>query len=163
MKTFKCFIQTLSSVFILAAVPLAASAQSLPDPSAPTGLPSVPTTRVIAIGRATAKWTPDALRTVMPSEVQETVTLYLQGKLDQWFVRKDKPGVVFIFNSSDPREVHEMLEALPLGREDMMDFELIPLGPLAPLGLLLDPQPGVPKDDEAIGRGDGNAKAALRR
>ncbi|TPG16451.1 hypothetical protein EAH87_14580 [Sphingomonas koreensis] len=123
---------------IAAATPLPARAQSATGPVSPPGLPSVPVTKVMAIGHVTAKWTPETLRTVMPREVRETVALYLQGKLDQWFVRKDQPGVVFIFNSSDPKEVHDMLEALSLGREGMMDFDLIPLGPLAPLGLLLD-------------------------
>lgn len=107
--------------------------------AAPPGLPVVPVTKVIAIGRVTDRWTPEAIRTVMPREVRETVALYLQGRLDQWFVRKDQPGVVFVFNATDPREVHELLEALPLGREKMMTFDLIPLGPLAPLGLLMPP------------------------
>ncbi|TPG40514.1 hypothetical protein EAH79_11450 [Sphingomonas koreensis] len=129
----------LAASVVAAALP-SARAQSAPGPASPPGLPSVPVTKVIAIGHVTAKWTPEALQTVMPREVRETVALYLQGKLDQWFVRKDQPGVVFVFNSSDPREVHEMLEALPLGREGMMDFDLIPLGPLAPLGLLLGTQ-----------------------
>lgn len=29
------------------------------------------------------------------------------------------------------------MEALPLGQADMMRFELIPVGPLSPLGLML--------------------------
>lgn len=114
-----------------------AAAQTGSGTAQPPALPVVPVTKVIAIGRVTDKWTPDAIRTVMPREVRETVALYLQGRLDQWFLRKDQPGVVFVFNSSDPREVHDLLEALPLGQEKMMTFDLIPLGPLAPLGLLL--------------------------
>jgi hypothetical protein len=35
----------------------------------------------------------------------------------------------------------EMLEALPLGREHLMSFELIPLGPLTPLRQLLPAHP----------------------
>ena len=30
-----------------------------------------------------------------------------------------------------------MLEALPFGQANVMEFELIPIGPLGPLGLLL--------------------------
>lgn len=116
-----------------------AAAQTGGGTAQPPWLPVAPVTKVIAIGRVTDRWTPDAIRTVMPREVRETVELYLQGRLDQWFVRKDQPGVVFVFNSSDPREVHDLLEKLPLGQEKMMAFDLIPLGPLAPLGLLLPP------------------------
>jgi hypothetical protein len=39
-----------------------------------------------------------------------------------------------------PSEAHKPLEDLPSGRAGMMTFELIPLGPLWPLGLLL-PEP----------------------
>lgn len=40
-------------------------------------------------------------------------------------------------NVTDPAEAHKLLEELPLGQADMMTFELIPVGPLWPLGLLL--------------------------
>ena len=102
----------------------------------PPGLPVVPVTKVIAIGRVTDCWTPDAIRSVMPREVRDTVALYFQGRIDQWFMRKDEPGVVFVFNATDADEVRDLLEALPLGHEKMMIFDLIPVGPLAPLGLL---------------------------
>src|SRR5215831_5252604 len=42
-------------------------------------------------------------------------------------------GVVFILNVTDLAAAHEMLEKLPLGQAHFMSFELIPLGPLAPL------------------------------
>jgi hypothetical protein len=40
-------------------------------------------------------------------------------------------------NVTDPAEAHKLLEALPLGQADMMTSELIPVGPLWPLGLML--------------------------
>src|SRR5215471_19338435 len=40
---------------------------------------------------------------------------------------------VFILNVTDLAAAHEMLEKLPLGQAHLMSFELIPLGPLAPL------------------------------
>lgn len=126
--------------FDAAALALAASLFATPVvaqvAAQPPGSPNVPTTKVIAIGSVTAKWTPDAIRTVMPAEVRDTVRLYLTGKVDQWYVRRDRPGVVFILNMSDPAEAERLLDDLPLGREGMMTFEVIPIGPLAPLGLL---------------------------
>jgi hypothetical protein len=73
----------------------------------------------------------------MSREVPDTVRLYLGGKIDQWYLRQDGKGVVFILNLSSAEEAHSMLEALPLGQAKLMTFELIPLGPLSPLGLLL--------------------------
>jgi hypothetical protein len=69
--------------------------------------------------------------------MREPARLYLVGKIDQWFFKTDESGVVLIMNLADPHEAHELLEQLPLGRAGMMEFELIPLGPLKPLGLLL--------------------------
>lgn len=78
---------------------------------------------------------------VMQGEVRDTVRLYLAGKLDQWFVRRDQNGVVFLLNVNSVEEAHALLEKLPLGEEKLMEFDLIPLGPLSPLGLLLQEAP----------------------
>jgi hypothetical protein len=48
------------------------------------------------------------LKPILPSEVRETVQLYLAGKLDQWFVKQDQTGVVFILNVTDPKEAGEL-------------------------------------------------------
>jgi hypothetical protein len=97
----------------------------------------VPTTKLLAIGSFTAKATPSLSKPVLPSEVRETVLLYLNGKIDQWFVKQDQSGVVFIMNLTDPKEAHELLEKLPLGQAGLMEFQIIPLGPISPLRMLL--------------------------
>ena len=81
----------------------------------------------------------------MPSEVRETVKLYLGGKIDQWYVRQDKPGVVFLLNVTTVAEAHALLESLPLGVQKLMEFDLVPLGPLTPLSLLVNP-PAAPAE-----------------
>jgi hypothetical protein len=98
------------------------------------------TTKVLAIGSWTAKATPDTRPAIMPSEARDTLRLQLAGKIDQWFAKSDGSGAVFLMNVTDPAEAHKLLEDLPLGRAGMMTFELIPMGPLWPLGLLL-PEP----------------------
>jgi hypothetical protein len=45
--------------------------------------------------------------------------------------------VVFIMNVTDPKEAHELLDKLPLGQAGLMEFQMIPLGPLSPLRTLL--------------------------
>ena len=123
------------SVFFLAALCPAIA----PGQTAPITTP-VPTTKVLAIGHiVTAGGAPDpqALRAIMPSEVRDTVNLYLAGKLDQWFVRQDTNGVVFLLNATSVADATEMLSKLPLVKAKRMEFELIPLGPLSPLRYLL--------------------------
>ena len=134
------FLKTrLARTALAACAALALSAPASHAQTPPPGMPAVPTTRILALGHVTPKFTPSALKAVMPDELRETVKLYLQGKIADWYTRKDRPGVVFLFNTSDPKEAQALLDALPLGKQGLMDFDLVPLGPLAPLGLLLSP------------------------
>jgi hypothetical protein len=107
----------------------------------PLAAVTVPTTKILAIGNVTAKGTPDAIGAVLPFEVRATVRLHLAGKIDQWFFQNESYGVVFIMNCTTVAEAHELLEKLPLGMAGMMEFELIPLGPLKPLAGLLGDSP----------------------
>ena len=95
--------------------------------------PPTPTTRILAIGTLNPGLDPTAARAILPTEVRETVKLYLDGKIDQWYSLQDRRGVAFILNVTDTGAAHEMLEKLPLGQAHMMTFDLIPLGPLNPL------------------------------
>jgi hypothetical protein len=124
----------ICALVLAAGTPLKATAQS-PSPSPETG--TGPSGKLLAIGTRTPKATPNALAPAMQSEVQETVRLYLSGKLEQWFIKRDRTGVVFILNVDDPAQGRELLDSLPLARAGLMEFQIIPIGPLAPLGLLL--------------------------
>jgi hypothetical protein len=105
---------------------------------------NTPTTRILAIGTLTHGVDPAAARAILPAEVRETVKLYLDGKIDQWYSLQGRPGVAFILNVTDPAAAHEMLENLPLGQAHLMSFELIPLAPLNPLRLLQGMTTGSP-------------------
>lgn len=100
---------------------------------------NVPTTHILAIGTIVPGADLQKVQATLPSEVRATVQLELDGKIDQWFSQTDRRGVVFILNVTDPTVARQMLEALPLGQAKLMTFELIPLGPLAPLRQLLAP------------------------
>jgi hypothetical protein len=109
-----------------------AQASARVEPAATSAL-VVPATKLLAIGSFTAKATPDVWQPILPSEVRETVRLYLAGKIDQWFVKQDQSGVVFIMNLTDPKQAHDLLDKLPLGQAGLMEFQLIPLSPLRAL------------------------------
>jgi hypothetical protein len=57
------------------------------------------------------------------------------------YVRQDGKGVVFLLNVTSLEEAHSLLEKLRLGQTGLMEFDLMPLGPLNPLRLLLSKQP----------------------
>ncbi len=97
----------------------------------------VPTTKILAIGNFTPKATEDVWKPILPSEARATAQLYFSGKIDQWFVKQDKSGVVFLLNVTGTKEAHELLDKLPLGKAGLMEFQLIPLGPLGPLRAIM--------------------------
>ncbi|MBV8604820.1 MAG: hypothetical protein JO224_09080 [Pelomonas sp.] len=90
-------------------------------------------TRILAIGTVAPDADLQKLRAILPAEARETVRLYLDGKVDQWYSLQASRGVVFVLNGTDVAAAREMLEQLPLGRAHLMRFELLSLGPLNPL------------------------------
>ena len=85
--------------------------------------------------------TPEQIMKIMPAEIRATVPLYLDGKIQQWYMRGDGRGVVFIMNCKDVAEARALIEGLPLSKENLMDEQFIPVGPLLPLGMLLRDSP----------------------
>ena len=119
----------------------AALVAAAPGAIAQPASPPTPTTRILAIGTIQPGADLQQVRRILPGEMQATAELYLQGKIDQWYSLQGRPGVVFILNVTDPAMAKDMLEALPLGREHLISFELVPLGPLTPLRQLLPAHP----------------------
>src|SRR5215472_12788286 len=96
---------------------------------------STPTTKILAIGTINPGVDLAKVFAILPNEVRDTVDLYLNGKIDQWYSQQERRGVVFILNDvfTDPAAARDILEKLPLGQAHLMSFELIPIGPLNPL------------------------------
>jgi hypothetical protein len=95
------------------------------------------TTGVIVILTVKAGVTREKVMAVMPAEVRETVQLYLNGKIREWYSRHDGRGVVLLLDTRDVAEAHAIMEGLPLAKENIMDHEYIAVGPLLPLRLLI--------------------------
>ena len=94
-------------------------------------------THVLAILSVTPGTTPEQINPVMQEEVQDTLKLYLTGKIEQWYARGDGKGVVFLMNCSTVDEARAVLEALPLAQHHLATFDYMALGPLTPLRLLI--------------------------
>ncbi|HET7105917.1 MAG TPA: hypothetical protein VFI38_03840 [Candidatus Acidoferrum sp.] len=94
-------------------------------------------TGVLAILTPRPGVTVEQIMKIMPAEIRATVPLYLDGKIQQWFTRGDGRGVIFLLNCKDAAEARALLESLPLSKENLVDEQFIPVGPLMPLGILL--------------------------
>jgi hypothetical protein len=120
--------------FLVAALPVAAFAQSQSGQG--LGAPGVAlpkTTEVMVLLTPKQAVTRQQIMAVMPSEIRETVKLYLDGKIHQWYSRGDGKGVIFLIDAKTQAEARAVMETLPLAIEHLVDHEYIPVGPLMPL------------------------------
>jgi muconolactone delta-isomerase len=76
----------------------------------------------------------------LPKEVPATLQLYLDGKMEQFWLREKEVGVIFLMNVDSVEEADKLLKGLPLGQAKLLTFDLMPIYPLLPLGMLMTPQ-----------------------
>jgi hypothetical protein len=126
--------------FLIAMLPVASIAQS--QSGVASGVPSVAipkTTEVLVIQTPKLGVTAQQILAVIPAEIRATVKLYLDGKISQWYSRGDGKGVIFLVDAKTEDEARAIMETLPLAKEQLMDHEYIPVGPLMPLRALMGP------------------------
>jgi hypothetical protein len=107
-----------------------AQAQAQAQALAPT------TTGVIVIVTVKAGVTREQVMAIMPAEIRETLQLYLNGKIREWYSRGDGRGVVLLLDTRDVAEARAIMDGLPLGKQNLVDDEFIPVGPLMALRML---------------------------
>jgi hypothetical protein len=130
----------LMTAFLSAVLPLASVAQSQSGPA--SGVPSVAipkTTAVLVIQTPKQGVTAQRIMAVIPAEIRATVNLYLDGKIREWYSRGNGKGVVFLIDAKTEDEARAIMESLPLAKEQLMEDEYIPVGPLMPLRTLIGP------------------------
>lgn len=92
--------------------------------------------KVMAIASLKAPLTLEQRQQIMPNEVPATLKLYLNGTIEQFWFR-DKAGPIFLMNVESVEQAKAAVDALPLTSANLATYELMPLGPLMPLGLLI--------------------------
>ena len=92
--------------------------------------------KVMAIGTL-KPLTPDQRQKYLPPEVPATLHLYLDGKMEQFWLRDKEEGVIFLMSVASVDEANRLLKALPLVQDGLLTFDLMPIGPLLPLGMLM--------------------------
>src|SRR5579885_3170946 len=122
---------------LVAATSAIANSQS--QPGSASGVPSaaIPkTTAVLVLLSPKPGVTAQQVMAVIPEEIQETVKLYLDGKIREWYSRGDGKGVIFLLDVKTEAEARALMETLPLAKHQLMEHEYIPVGPLMPLRAL---------------------------
>ena len=108
-----------------------------PSTQPPSGVPTPKTTEVMVILTAKPGVERQQIMKVMPAEIRATVKLYLGGKIRRWYSKGDGRGVIFLLDVSTVDEAEAIMDTLPLSKENLMDHEFVPVGPLLPLALLI--------------------------
>ena len=103
----------------------------------PSGAISPKTTEVMVVLTAKQGISREQIMKIIPAEIRATVKLYLDGKIRQWYSRGDGRGVVLFLDVKTVDEAHAVMDMLPLSKENLMDHEYIPVGPLLPLATLI--------------------------
>ena len=93
--------------------------------------------QILAISKLKEGVTPDQIGAHGADEVKHTLEAYLDGKIRNFWFLMNRPGVVFMLESTDEDEARRIMEELPLVVAGLMDVDLIPLQPLLPLGTLI--------------------------
>jgi len=105
---------------------------------AQTQTPTSTIAGVLALLKAKPGVTRERILAIMPAEIRATVQLYPDGKNPR--SREDGKGGIFLLNTRDVEDARSIMESLPLAKENMLDHEYIPVGPLMPLRLLMGSQ-----------------------
>lgn len=92
--------------------------------------------KILAVGTLKALTEEQSSR-IFPNEVPATLKLYLGGKIEQFWLRDEMKGAVFILNVESISEAESLLGELPFTKENLHTFDLYPMGPLLPLGFLI--------------------------
>jgi hypothetical protein len=126
--------------FLSAMLPAAPEAHSQSGVASGVPSPAIPpTTAVLVILTPRQGVTPRQIIAVMPEEVRATVKLYLDGKIRELYSRGDGKGVVFLVEAKSEDEARTTMETLPLAKQQLMDHQYVPVGPLMPLRMLIGP------------------------
>ncbi len=123
--------------FLLSMLPAATVLAQSQGPQAPSGVPTPKFTQVMVIVTARPGVNPQQIMKVMPDEIRATVKLYLDGRIREWYSKGDGRGVILFLDVKTVDEAHALMDAMPLAKENLIDHEYIPVGPLLPLGSLI--------------------------
>ena len=122
---------------LMSMLPAAMVAQSPPSQQPP----KPKTTEVLVIQTVKEGVALPQVMAILPAEIRATVKLYLEGKIRQWYSRGDGRGVVFLIDAKTVDEANAVIETMPLSKENLVDHEYIPVGPLLPLAALIGGPP----------------------
>jgi hypothetical protein len=74
---------------------------------------------------------------LLSDEVKHTLESYLDGHIRSFWFQAETAGIVLLLESADKEEAQRVLGELPLAVAGIIEFDVVPLQPLTPLGMLI--------------------------
>jgi hypothetical protein len=93
--------------------------------------------KVFAIGSLTKPLPDEEREALLQKEVPHTLSMYLEGPIEQFWFRQDRPGPIFLMEVNSIEEAKTAVNAMPIVVAGVASYDFIPVGPLAPLGRLI--------------------------
>lgn len=85
--------------------------------------------KILAIEKDVPGITPDQFRPHLKAEAQRAWELYQSGAFRECYFREDRPNAILILECNNISEARDILNTLPLAKEGLIAFEVIPLKP----------------------------------
>lgn len=85
--------------------------------------------KILAIEKEIPGVTDDAFRPHLKEEAARVWELYQAGLIRELYFRQDQPNAVLVLECADAEEAQELFNTLPLVKEGLIAFEIIPLTP----------------------------------
>jgi muconolactone delta-isomerase len=85
--------------------------------------------KILALERKVPGVTEEAFKPYLKEEAARVWELYRAGAFCELYFRQDEPSAVLILECEDVEEAKGFLNTLPLVREGLITFDVIPLTP----------------------------------
>lgn len=83
--------------------------------------------KILAIEREILGFSNEDFRPHLKEEAVKVWELYQSGAIRELYFRQDQPSAVLVLECAYAEEARELLDTLPLVREELITFDIIPL------------------------------------
>jgi hypothetical protein len=94
--------------------------------------------KILAMDKLLPGITLEKVQPHLQAESKHAWQLYARGIFRELYFRGDRPGAVIILECKDVEEAKKIMADLPLVKENLIEFEYIPLQHFAPFAVLFD-------------------------
>ncbi len=92
--------------------------------------------KILAIEKEVPGTTDEQFEPFLRTEAARAWELYQSGRLREAYFRADRQEAILILECDGAEEAHQLLATLPLVKEGLISFEIIPLIPYPGFGRL---------------------------